>query len=94
MNPLKSSDADLIEVIRRFVESVRGKRAKSSRVAVRAASGPLAPVFRGEQLCRDLSHEGLQRRWSRTMAVRIDRSLRMQATMATLCFFPRARRAL
>ena len=48
MNPLKSSDADLIEVIWKFAESVRGKRAKSSRVAVRAASGPLAPVFRGE----------------------------------------------
>jgi hypothetical protein len=45
---LESSDADLIELIWKFVESVRGKPAKSSRVAVRAASCPLAPVFRGE----------------------------------------------
>jgi hypothetical protein len=47
MNPLESS-ANLIKVIWNSWTPSAEKRAKSSRVAVRAASGPLAPVFRGE----------------------------------------------
>ena len=53
----------------------------------------LAPVCGGEQLCQLLCHEGLQRRPSRTMAVRMVRSLCRHATMATLCSFPRALKA-